>query len=42
MHFTNQATQSAMLFSDPDALISLYTRKLLAFLLFNPSPATSS
>lgn len=38
MHFTNEATQSAMLFSDPDALISLYTRKMMAFLLFNPNP----
>jgi spermidine synthase len=38
MHFTNEATQSAMLFSDPDALISQYTRKMMAFLLFNPDP----
>jgi spermidine synthase len=38
MHFTNQATQSAMLFSDPDALICQYTRKMMAFLLFNPDP----
>jgi spermidine synthase len=38
MHFTNQATQSAMLFSDPDALIAQYTRKMMAFLLFNPDP----
>src|SRR5678816_1024850 len=38
MHFTNGATQSAMLFSDPDALISQYTRKMMAFLLFNPNP----
>jgi spermidine synthase len=38
MHFTDDATQSAMLFSDPDALIALYTRKMMAFLLFNPSP----
>jgi spermidine synthase len=38
MHFTNQATQSAMLLSDPDALISQYTRKMMAFLLFNPDP----
>ena len=38
MHFTNAATQSAMLFSDPDALISPYTRKMMAFLLFNPDP----
>jgi len=38
MHFTNEATQSAMLFSDPEALISQYTRKMMAFLLFNPNP----
>jgi len=38
MHFSNEATQSAMLFSDPDALISQYTRKMMAFLLFNPDP----
>jgi spermidine synthase len=38
MHFTNEATQSAMLFADPDALISQYTRKMMAFLLFNPDP----
>ena len=38
MQFTNDATQSAMLFSDPDALIAQYTRKMMAFLLFNPNP----
>jgi spermidine synthase len=38
MHFTNDATQSAMSFADPDALISQYTRKMMAFLLFNPEP----
>ncbi|MEO8062308.1 MAG: spermidine synthase-like protein [Pseudomonadota bacterium] len=38
LHFTNDATQSAMLLSDPDALISQYTRKMMAFLLFNPNP----
>lgn len=38
MHFTNDATQSAMLLSDPDALIAQYTRKMMAFLLFNPNP----
>jgi spermidine synthase len=39
LHFTSDATQSAMLFSDPDALIAQYTRKMMAFLLFNPNPA---
>jgi spermidine synthase len=38
MHFTNLATQSAMLLSDPDALIAQYTRKMMSFLLFNPEP----
>jgi len=38
LHFTNDATQSAMLLSDPDALIAQYTRKMMAFLLFNPTP----
>jgi spermidine synthase len=38
MHFTNDATQSAMLLADPDALISQYTRKMMAFLLFTPNP----
>ena len=38
MHFTNHATQSCMLLSDPDALIAQYTRKMMAFLLFNPNP----
>lgn len=39
LHFTNEATQSAMSRSDPDALIAQYTRKMMAFLLFNPTPA---
>jgi spermidine synthase len=38
LHFTNEATQSAMLLNDPDALIAAYTRKMMAFLLFNPNP----
>lgn len=38
LHFTNEATQSAMLLADPDALIAQYTRKMMAFLLFNPDP----
>jgi spermidine synthase len=38
MHFTNNATQSAMLLSDPNALIAQYTRKMMAFLLFNSNP----
>src|SRR3954466_470350 len=33
MHFTNDATQSAMLLADPDALIAQYMRKMMAFLL---------
>lgn len=38
MHFTHHATQSFMLLADPDALIALYTRKMMAFLLFHPNP----
>jgi spermidine synthase len=38
LHFTNHATQSAMLLADPDALIAQYTRKMMAFLLFNQDP----
>jgi spermidine synthase len=38
LHFTNDATQSAMLLADPDALIAPYMRKMMAFLLFNPDP----
>ena len=38
MHFTNEATQSAMLLADPNALIAQYMRKMMAFLLFNPDP----
>jgi len=38
LHFTNDATQSAMLLADPNALICPYTRKMMAFLLFNPNP----
>jgi len=38
MHFTNHATQSAMSLANPDALIAQYTRKMMAFLLFNPEP----
>jgi spermidine synthase len=38
MHFSNLATQSAMLLNDPDALIAQYTRKMMSFLLFNPDP----
>jgi spermidine synthase len=38
MQFTNEATQSAMLLSDPEALVAAYTRKMMAFLLFEPDP----
>lgn len=31
MHFTNDATQSAMLLADPDALIAQYTRKMILY-----------
>jgi spermidine synthase len=38
LHFTHNATQSAMLIDDPDALVTAYTRKMMSFLLFNPNP----
>jgi spermidine synthase len=38
LHFTDDATQSAMSLRDPDALVAAYTRKMMAFLLLNPNP----
>mgnify|MGYP003576139285 CR=1 FL=1 len=38
LHFTQDATQSAMSLLDPDSLIAPYTRKMMAFLLMNPNP----
>ncbi len=38
LHFTWSCTQSAMRLDDPDALLSVYTRKMMAFLLINPVP----
>ena len=38
LHFSPDATQSAMSLLDPDALIAPYTRKMMSFLLMNPSP----
>jgi spermidine synthase len=38
LHFTQDATQSAMSLLDPDSLIAPYTRKMMAFLLLNPNP----
>lgn len=38
LHFTQDATQSAMSLLDPDTLIAPYTRKMMAFLLMNPNP----
>lgn len=38
MHFTSGCTQSTMRLDDPDALVSAYTRKMMAFLLLNPVP----
>jgi spermidine synthase len=39
LHFTRDATQTSMLLADPDALVAPYMRKMMAFLLFNASPA---
>jgi spermidine synthase len=38
LHFTHEGTQSAMSLRDPDSLTSIYTRKMMAFLLVNPHP----
>lgn len=39
LHFNMDAVQSAMQMDDPDRLSLAYTRKMMAFLLFKPSPA---
>jgi spermidine synthase len=38
LHFTRFASQSAMLIAEPTELVSGYTRKMMAFLLFAPRP----
>lgn len=38
LHFTRISAQSAMLIADPVRLVSAYTRKMMAFLLFVPRP----
>ena len=38
LFFTLDAIQSAMRLDDPTALITAYTRKMMAFLLFTPTP----
>jgi spermidine synthase len=38
LFFTVDSIQSVMRLDDPDALITPYTRKMMAFLLFRPSP----
>ena len=38
MQFTCAATQSVMSLDDPDALVTAYARKMMAFLLFNSNP----
>ena len=39
LHFDLDAVQSAMCLADPDTLSLAYTRKMMAFLLFNHAPA---
>jgi spermidine synthase len=39
LHFTQASVQSVMSLKDPDALLAAYTRKMMAFLLYNPEPA---
>lgn len=38
LHFAHGSVQSTMRLDEPDALICAYTRKMMAFLLFNPDP----
>jgi spermidine synthase len=38
LHFSHDSVQTVMRLDDPDALVSAYTRKMMAFLLFNPNP----
>jgi spermidine synthase len=38
LYFTQSNVQSVMSLDEPDALITAYTRKMMAFLLFNPAP----
>lgn len=38
LHFAHDSVQSTMSVDEPDALICAYTRKMMAFLLFNPDP----
>ena len=38
LYFTQANLQSVMSLDEPDALIAAYTRKMMAFLLFNPAP----
>jgi len=38
LHFDLDNVQSVMRIDDPDALCLTYTRKMMAFLLFNPNP----
>ncbi|HKE97098.1 MAG TPA: fused MFS/spermidine synthase [Povalibacter sp.] len=38
LHFSGDAVQSVMRLDEPDALACAYTRKMMAFLLFNPRP----
>jgi spermidine synthase len=38
LQFTCGATQSVMSLEDPDALVTAYARKMMAFLLFNSNP----
>jgi len=38
LHFTHEATQSAMSLLEPEKLLAAYTRKMMAFLLLNPNP----
>lgn len=38
LHFTHCAVQSVMSLHEPHALVTAYTRKMMAFMLFKPAP----
>lgn len=38
LYFSQSSVQSVMSLDDPDALVTAYTRKMMAFLLFKPNP----
>lgn len=40
LHFSHHSVQSVMKLDEPDALVTAYTRRMMAFLLFSPEPTS--